>query len=176
MSPGSGWSAGRFKRTDTRNIALWLVVAAPIASPAGCSAIPDSAIEAADETEEAGHGGPSSSSDFDVVAAGSGESGACVSSPYEDKDKDGWSLAAGDCQDCDPNVNPSAIDVIATGEDGDASAGTGPADEDCDGLIDNAPAPCDEGLSLEVLDPMDAAKAVELCKVAAGSKDWGILS
>ena len=96
----------------------------------------------------------------------------CVSDPDEDKDQDGFPKTAGDCNDCDPNVNPNAIEVIAEpGEDGGVPP---PADEDCDGEIDNVPEPCDQGVPLEVMDPIDGARALELCKVSAGPEDWGI--
>ena len=53
--------------------------------------------------------------------------------PDDDWDHDGWSTAQGDCNDCDPNANPGAYDVIG-GLDG------GPGqDEDCSGKADDEP-------------------------------------
>src|SRR5262245_23526704 len=31
--------------------------------------------------------------------------------PNDDVDMDGWTPAQGDCDDCDPNVNPNAVEV-----------------------------------------------------------------
>jgi hypothetical protein len=109
---------------------------------------------------------------------GSGVGGsisACDATADEDKDKDGFSKAQGDCNDCDPSVNPGAIEVIATA---DADGGVPePADEDCDGMIDNVAPPCDDGLALADVDASHAAQALEICKVAAPAdpKSWGLL-
>ncbi|MFO0593558.1 MAG: hypothetical protein U0441_38815, partial [Polyangiaceae bacterium] len=55
---------------------------------------------------------------------GTGTGADCVSAADEDKDKDGYSVAQGDCNDCDPNVNPGAIEVPT-------EMGKDAADEDC---------------------------------------------
>jgi hypothetical protein len=86
-----------------------------------------------------------------------------------DLDHDGWSVAEGDCNDCTPLMNPGAFDYV----DG--------VDEDCDGIKDNEPLDCDQGLAVDATDPMDAAKALGLCRIAlenAVGKDrtWGVLS
>jgi hypothetical protein len=98
--------------------------------------------------------------------AGSGTgAGHCNSGPNDDNDHDGWTVAQGDCNDCDPNVNPGAIEVVATA---DADGGTPPpADENCDGMIDNVPGPCDSGLALDDSAAMSAAKAIGLCQLAS---------
>ena len=113
---------------------------------------------------------------FDGGLSGSGGSGPlpCVSGPTDDSDKDGFTVDDGDCNDCDPNVNPGAVEVIATPKD-DAGA-PAPVDEDCDGMIDNVEPTCDVGLDIADADPMNAAKAVDICRVAVGAKDWGIVS
>jgi hypothetical protein len=36
--------------------------------------------------------------------------------------------------------------------------------------------PCDAGLAIDSSDPVDAAQAIEICKIAAGPSDWGLLS
>jgi len=88
---------------------------------------------------------------------------------------DGWTGAEGDCNDCDPNVNPGAIEVIVTTPVGDAGVPP-PADEDCDGVKDNVAPTCDDNLTLGDTDPMHAANAIELCQVATpGDKKWGVL-
>ena len=126
----------------------------------------------------------SSTSGEDItVAVGTGGAGAgdCNSTMDEDKDKDGWSKAEGDCNDCDANVNPGAIEVKITMPQGDAGI-PDPADEDCDGTADNVAPPCDTGLALADVDPADAAKAIDLCQTTtespASKKDrkWGVLS
>jgi hypothetical protein len=111
---------------------------------------------------------------------GGGSTGnVCDNGPNVDGDGDGWTAAEGDCNDCDPNVNPGAIEVIATaGPDGGVPE---PADEDCDGTIDNVPEPCDMGLGLGDLDPKSGAKAIDLCKFTVANpgnknqKTWGVI-
>jgi hypothetical protein len=76
----------------------------------------------------------------------------------------------GDCNDCDPNVNPGAFDVPADGKD-----------EDCNGKVDDDGAACDASLQINSTDAMDAARALGLCKSADAkatgrSKTWGVLS
>ncbi len=110
-----------------------------------------------------------------------------------DTDNDGWSIAEGDCNDCDKNVSPSAIEFVGeptatggSGGTGGAGGGPGgggeggayvPVDEDCDGEIDEAPEPpCDDGLALNSSSPIDGARAIELCRQASGPKDWGIVT
>ncbi|MBI4704731.1 MAG: choice-of-anchor L domain-containing protein [Deltaproteobacteria bacterium] len=108
---------------------------------------------------------------FDAGATDSGS--ICSAGDDEDKDKDGFTKNEGDCNDCDPNVNPGSVEVIA---EPDADGGVPEAaDEDCDDLIDNVPLPCDGQLPLDVTDPMDGVRAMELCKVASGPKDWGVV-
>lgn len=79
----------------------------------------------------------------------------CVNSVgSQDGDDDGFSRAAGDCDDCDRARGPGAIDVPNNG-----------VDEDCDGK-DATEAPftsCDDALDVESADPEDAAKALGLC-------------
>jgi hypothetical protein len=118
-----------------------------------------------------------------TVAAGTGgaNAGECDTKDDEDGDKDGWSKADGDCNDCDVNTNPGAIEIKITTPVGDAGIPE-PADEDCDGMIDNVAPPCDTGLALTDVDPADAAKAIDLCQTTldkpANKKDrtWGVLS
>jgi len=112
-----------------------------------------------------------------------GKTPECDSDLDTDWDGDGVTDNEGDCNDCDPNVGPGAIEVIvpesgAGGAGGSGSGGSGGAapavDEDCDGVVDNAPlATCDENLVYDDADPYDAAKAIELCQEAT-TKQWGI--
>ncbi len=86
-----------------------------------------------------------------------------------DEDGDGWSVAQGDCNDCTELMNPGALDI------------PGGVDEDCNGTPDDEPFGCDEGLAVEGNDPMDAARALGLCRIAdpdapMATKSWGLLS
>ena len=98
----------------------------------------------------------------------------CNSGPNDDADKDGWTPAQGDCNDCDPNVNPGAVDVPPE-PNGDGGM-TMPVDSDCNGKFD-PPAPCDATLALDDVTPMDGAKAIDLCNTAMpNDKKWGVIS
>jgi hypothetical protein len=108
---------------------------------------------------------------------GKGDSGAASNPAYctfmdgTDHDGDGYSYDDGDCNDCDPNANPGAFDVAGNG-----------VDEDCNGKADDEPTGCDAALQVASTDPMDAAKAIGLCRVNADpnatgkDKHWGVLS
>ena len=87
-------------------------------------------------------------------------------------DGDGFTTCGGDC--CDSTecsnpalVNPGAFEVPGNG-----------VDDDCDGMVDNAAAAnCDQGLTSNSTDPMDYAKAIDLCQTATMSdKKWGVIS
>ncbi len=121
-------------------------------------------------------------------SAGSGTSN-CTTGSGSDKDGDGWTTEEGDCNDCDPNVNPGAIDVVNYKKDKDGKPTDELADtqidEDCSGAPATAddPTSCDDGLALSTTtDPFDAAKAIGLCNKAeenpTDKKDrkWGVLS
>jgi hypothetical protein len=114
---------------------------------------------------------------WDVHGGGSGggPENSCMSDPLDDMDGDGFTEADGDCNDCDANVNPGAIEVEITEPDMMGNV-PDPADEDCDGLIDNVAPPCDGAFALEDSNPFNAAAAMDLCKVATGPNDWGIVS
>jgi hypothetical protein len=99
---------------------------------------------------------------------------SCQTDPNADEDGDGFSVVQGDCNDCDANVNPGAVEVEITEPDM-MGVVPEPADEDCDGLIDNVAPPCDAGLALDSIDPYEGAAAIGLCKVSAGVGDWGII-
>jgi hypothetical protein len=125
--------------------------------------------------------GGSSSGSVPILGASGEDSGippgtvVCnVTDPNADMDKDGWSPSQGDCNDCDPNVNPGAIDVLHTNADGGAPYW---GDEDCDGHPGDNAMPCDTGLALTDVDPNDGAKAIELCAQAtATDRKYGVIS
>ena len=105
-----------------------------------------------------------------------GSQSGCDSGPDDDQDMDGFTSAQGDCNDCDPNSNPGAIEVIEEAGAG-GTGGYVPADEDCDDMADEVePDACDTGLDLANVVGVDGAKAIELCKLAAGDTDWGVVS
>ncbi|MEZ4295027.1 MAG: choice-of-anchor L domain-containing protein [Polyangiaceae bacterium] len=101
----------------------------------------------------------------------------CNSGPDDDADGDGFTPNTGDCNDCDKNVNPGAVEVIDDGMGGAGGGGNVAVDEDCDGLIDDMDPDtqdCDAGLTVDG-NPLDGAKAIDLCKVAAGPSEWGVM-
>jgi len=115
---------------------------------------------------------------WDVGWGGSGDGGpgnGCESLPSEDADGDGYTGLQGDCNDCDANVNPGAIEVVITEPD-EMGVVPDPADEDCDGGVDNVALPCDGAWAINDTDPTHAAGAMGLCKQAADATDWGIVS
>jgi hypothetical protein len=105
---------------------------------------------------------------------GGSQGGTCnVTDPNADTDKDGWTPNQGDCNDCDPNVNPGAIDVLNQNDGGTPTWG----DEDCDGTPGDSAMPCDTGLSLTSVDPNDGAKSIELCRTATDTdRKYGVIS
>ncbi len=105
--------------------------------------------------------------------SGAGPQGSCDQTDGVDDDNDGF-LDADDCNECDANVNAGAVEVIAEPNmDGTIPE---PADEDCDGQVDNVVASCDAGLQVGNPDPYAGAQAIELCqKATAADKKWGVL-
>jgi hypothetical protein len=116
-------------------------------------------------------GGLAIDASFDGAGGGATN---CVSGADEDQDQDGFSVNEGDCNDCDVNVNPGAIDVESTDDAGVATMG----DEDCDGTPGSTAGTvsCDANLALEDIDPLNAARAIELCKqTTATDTSFGLL-
>jgi hypothetical protein len=80
-------------------------------------------------------------------------------------DDDGFTVADGDCDDFASLVNPGAYDVPNNG-----------VDEDCSGS-DATTDTCDDGLALDVSDPVAAARALDLCAMSdETSRKWGVIS
>jgi hypothetical protein len=154
-------------------------------APAQGFATPDDADSGAMSGSSSGSGSSGSgsgSSSGSVPILGTGQpdgggtssGGTCtVTNPNGDMDMDGWSPNQGDCNDCDPNVNPGAIDVLHQNDGGAPTWG----DEDCSGVPGDNAKPCDMGLTLADVDPNDAAKAIELCAQATTSnRKYGVIS
>ncbi len=110
----------------------------------------------------------------DGQAGSSGGTVQCnVTNPDADMDTDGWTPNQGDCNDCDPNVNPGAIDVLHSVDGGTPVWGN----EDCSGMPGDNAMPCDQGLALGDLVAGDGAKAIELCATASMTdRKYGVLS
>ena len=139
----------------------------------GCSAADGAAFgESADADESdsaSGGAGMGGSSGFDPVTSGGSQDG-CSSHPDEDKDMDGFSVNQGDCNDCDANMNPGAIEVITDPDDPDAIV----SDEDCDGDEDEEEL-CDGTIDLTDTDPLKGAAAIDLCHTVADD-NFGVIS
>lgn len=89
-----------------------------------------------------------------------------VGDPNADSDGDGFTGADGDCNDCSVKMNPGAYDFYGNG-----------ADEDCNGVPDDEPHGCEDGLPLDGNNPLDAAKAIGLCRFTSDQdRTWGVIS
>jgi hypothetical protein len=171
-------------RFTTRTAALGALLA--LASTSACKATQQSAVfgEGGGGTNATGAGtggtatgaGGGVGGDIGPIGTGGGGNGStgvvCNAGDNEDRDKDGFTKLQGDCNDCDPNVNPNAVEVLAVPDENGVTPP--PADEDCDGVIDNLPTSCDTGLAGDSIDAMDAAKAVELCPPTNPIATWGV--
>lgn len=94
------------------------------------------------------------------------EAGGCAYPNAIDDDGDGFTEAEGDCNDCDPRINPGAHDFPGNG-----------IDEDCSGRPDDEVLGCDDSLALDDGDPHRAARALGLCKTATrDGRAWGVVS
>ncbi|HEY1958665.1 MAG TPA: putative metal-binding motif-containing protein [Polyangiaceae bacterium] len=94
----------------------------------------------------------------------------CQYNDSTDHDGDGFSGTEGDCNDCDPNINPGAFDVPGNG-----------VDEDCSGKADDEPTGCDKGLAIDSTNAGDGAKAIDLCRTTTANatgkaRTWGVIS
>jgi hypothetical protein len=105
------------------------------------------------------------------VGGSGGGPGPCDNT-VEDFDQDGFTVAMGDCNDCDANVNPGAIEVPTDPMDPMPDL----VDENCDGQVDEAIPTCDAGLTVANSDPLSAARAMDICDDATpNGNDYGVL-
>ena len=83
---------------------------------------------------------------------GGGGTTPCVATdPNMDLDGDGYTPAQGDCNDCNPTVNPGAVEVAANGQD-----------DDCNGQVDEPAAACDSANGGKS-DAASLAQSMDLC-------------
>jgi hypothetical protein len=93
----------------------------------------------------------------------------------QDLDGDGFSTCNGDCCD-DPSEGCKSPELVNPGA---FEAAGNELDDDCDGEIDNVvAAACDSGLASDSADPVDYARAIDLCQTATedpGDLRWGVV-
>jgi len=109
-------------------------------------------------------GGTTTTSTTSTTTNAGGGGSMCDPAPDGDLDGDGFTPNGGDCNDCEPGVNPNAIEIVGIG-----------GDENCDGSIDEKLPPCDEAVSMDNQNTEQVLRAIELCKPSSGEKDWGII-
>ncbi len=102
-----------------------------------------------------------------ATATGAGGSAGCAGAPDEDLDGDGFTPLTGDCNECDPLVNPAAFDDLEPPDEPQV-------DDDCNGTLNDPPPPCDDGIVIDDADPFAAARAVELCQKKETGW-WGVV-
>lgn len=168
-------------------LAAVAILSAGAGAAAGCSAKPSGSSTGGTGGGQGGAGGAGTTTTTTNnnggsgggfgggLTVGSGGGTACDSGLGSvDDDGDGYTEEQGDCNDCDANANPGAAEVIAEKDPADPNAILpDPADEDCDGLIDDLDPdlkPCDDNLALDSNDPMDAVKAIGYCHVDKDGK------
>jgi len=136
----------------------------------GCSGASASNTATGGATASGGSGGTSIS--FGGSGGGGGSGGkltqappCTVQDPNADNDKDGFTPATGDCNDCTAQMNPGAFDYRQNG-----------VDEDCNGTPDDEPTDCDTAhVDVADADPALAARVIGICRTAT-SKSWGLVS
>lgn len=107
----------------------------------------------------------------EICGNGLDENCSGVADEDEDADGDGFTTCQGDCCDSpascsDPSlVNPGAFE-----------ASDNEVDDDCDAMVDNAVALCDDGLASSSGNPDDYARAMDLCQfTSVDEQKWGVI-
>jgi len=89
----------------------------------------------------------------------------------EDRDGDGFTTCGGDCCDSTECGSPALVNP------GSFDAPGNTLDDDCNGVVDDTVAICDQGLASNSSNAMDYAKAIDLCQTATmADKKWGVIS
>jgi hypothetical protein len=151
--------------------ALALLISA--ATAAGCSATNDGSGGFASGGGQGGANGTGNGEGGGDITVGGGSGGSGSGTlkeappcegvdPSIDNDGDGFTGAAGDCNDCTAQMSPAAYDYPGNG-----------VDEDCNGAPDDTPTACDGAIGMSTSDPRDGARALGLCKDADGVR-WGV--
>lgn len=102
-----------------------------------------------------GGNGGTGGADGDGGEAGTTAGGAAGSAPVnpDDVDGDGFTIAAGDCDDADALVGPGSFEVPGNGKD-----------DDCNGAADEPAEVCDAGLAPSPGSAIEVARSLGLCK------------
>lgn len=141
------------------------------AAIAACSAVSDDNGFNDGPTTGSGNGAGGAGGGLIGFTTGAGVGGGILGTeppcegvdPNIDNDNDGWTGAAGDCNDCTELMNPGALDYPGNA-----------IDEDCNGVDDDNPGSCDTGLPLNGT-ARDGARAMGLCKDSVGEA-WGLVN
>jgi len=134
----------------------------------GCSeaAPPNARASGSSGASTAGGGSDSGARADGGKEAGVRPLGPCDSTPDADADDDGFSVAQGDCYDCDARINPGAFDFPDDGYDGDCRGGDATENDVL----------CDRGLFLDSVKPDNGARALGLCNFTSSrDRAWGVL-
>jgi len=139
-------------------------------SALGCSGASSGSGDSGGAPGSGGSGGTGIT--FGGSGGGSGSGGKLTEAPpcepkdpNADLDKDGFTPAQGDCNDCTAQMNPGAFDYRSNG-----------VDEDCNGTPDDEPTDCDAThVDVASSDAELAARVIGVCRKATG-KSWGLVS
>jgi hypothetical protein len=149
---------------------IWAGIGSIALALGACSAGDGSSELSGSNGETNGAGGQGG--DISLNPDGSTGSGTvlCDSGPNDDADADGYTPSEGDCNDCDPNMNPGAIEVMT-------ADGQQPSDENCNGEVDeDLTTACDANIDIADYDANNAARAIDLCQFTAdGQKGYGVI-